>query len=679
MALRRVFSSMSGRALVAVLGGGAATLVLLFALQAVLDRRVADRARVETARLAMTLRSQMEQDLTATILLQKGLAAQFATNPDMTTSEFEAFARDLLIGARHVRNLGVSRGTVITDVYPTSGNNAAAIGADYRTLTDQWPAIERAIASRASQLTGPTRLVQGGVGLIGRTPVFRSPISGPPGSGEFLGIVSVVIDLGSLWSRLNFAEIEETHSIALRGVDGRGAEGAVFYGDGSLFDGDGTILDVLLPGGSWKLALVPKPGGAMPPELVAARWLGIAAALLAGLATFLVARYVEQGRRARRRVAESEGRFRDFAESSADWFWETDPDHRFIWMSVQAESVIGRPIDTVIGQRCVDFAGGAYSAPLWQNHFDHLSARRAFRDFVFPADTARGRRWIRSGGVPVMAADGTFIGYRGSASDITEREGERARLADALNQAEAANMAKSSFLAQMSHELRTPLNAIIGFAEIISGQLLGAAAAERYRAYAGDILASGRHLLSLVNDLLDISRIESGELRIQVEEIEVPALVADAVSMISPSAGKAGLALEVDTSDLPKLEADPRALMQILVNLLTNAVKFTPPGGKVRVTARLEDAGSLLVSVADTGAGIDPDDLARVLQPFEQVESTFVRNRGGAGLGLPIARGLMQVHGGTLAIESWLGGGTIVTCRFPPSRIRRSRARLVAS
>lgn len=676
MGLRRILGSVSWRALLAVLGGVFATLVLVFALETVINRRAEERARTETTQLAMRLRSQMEQDLTATILLQKGLAAQFATNPNMTSSEFVAFARDLLIGARHVRNVAFSRGTVIADVYPRSGN-AAAIGTDYTTLAGQWPAIERAITSRASLLTGPTQLVQGGMGLIGRTPVFRSPSSGPPGSGEFLGVVSVVVDLASLWDRLNFSEIEGTHRIALRGVDGLGADGAVFYGDLSLFDDDAGALDVLLPGGSWQLVVTPKHG-VMPPELQAARWLGIAAAILAGLATFLVVRYVEQGRRARRRLSESEKRFRDFAESSADWFWESDSDHRFIWMSVQAENVIGRPIETVIGRRCVEFAGGEYSDRLWQQHLKDLDARHAFRDFVFPAESVRGRRWIRASGVPVMAPDGRFLGYRGSASDITEREDERARLADALHQAEAANTAKSSFLAQMSHELRTPLNAIIGFAELISGQLFGPAAGDRYRAYAGDILASGRHLLSLVNDLLDIGRIESGERRLQPEEIELSSLVADAVGMISPSAEKAGLALEVDVPVLPHIDADPRALMQILVNLMTNAIKFTPPGGKVRVSARQEEAGEILLSVADTGVGIDPDDLARVLQPFEQVESTFVRTRGGAGLGLPIAQGLMRLHGGTLAIESWLGGGTIVTCRFPPSRIRRSHARLVA-
>lgn len=418
MALRHMLGSVSWRALVAVLGGVAATLLLVFALESVIDRRAEDQARGETLRLGDVLRSQMEQDLTATILLQKGLAAQFATNPEMAPADFEAFARDLMVGARHVRNLGFSRGTVIADVFPRSGN-AAAIGTDYRTLADQWPAIERAIASRASLLTGPVKLIQGGTGLIGRTPVFRSPPSGPPGSGEFLGVVSVVISLDSLLARLNITQIEESHRIALRGVDGQGAGGAVFYGDPSLFAGDAILLGVVLPGGTWQLAIAPKPGGALPPELLAARWLGIAAALLAGLAAFLLVRYVEQGRRARRRVAESEEQFRDFAESSADWFWETGPDHRFVWMSVQAEGVLGRPVELVIGQHCVDFAGGEHSDRLWQQHLQDLDARRAFRDFVFPADTVRGRLWIRASGVPVMAADGGFLGYRGSASDIT--------------------------------------------------------------------------------------------------------------------------------------------------------------------------------------------------------------------------------------------------------------------
>lgn len=680
MAERRASGSISWRTIVAATAGVATTVALIYMLDAAVQKRADDRAHNETLRAAGTLRSQIEQGLTATILLQKGLAAYYATNPNMTNGEFEAFAADLMLGARDVRNLGFSRGTVIAGVFPLTGNEAA-VGADYRSLPAQWPAIERAIATRTSLLTGPTRLVQGGTALIGRTPVFRSPPGGQPSSGELLGIVSVVVDVESLFARLGVRGIEETQRLALRGVDGRGAEGAVFYGEPGLFDTDAVVFDIVLPGGSWQLAVAIRPGVApLPPELAAARWLGIVAALLAGLVTLLALRYIEQARRARRRVAESEARFRDFAESSADWFWETDADHRFVWISLQSESVIGVPPAFFIGKTCHEFAGGDPSEPVWQEHLWDLDQRRAFRDFAFQAETPRGRRWIRASGVPVMAADGRLLGYRGSASDITEREQERARLADALRQAEAANTAKSSFLAQMSHELRTPLNAIIGFAELISGQVFGPAAGERYRAYAGDILSSGRHLLALVNDLLDLGRIEAGQLRIEPEEVDLPLLVREGVSMVSASARKAGLDLDIELPEgLPRLVADPRAVVQILVSLMTNAVKFTPAGGRVRVGARIDEAGVMIVSVADNGVGIEPEEVGRLLQPFEQVEETMVRSRGGAGLGLPIAFGLMRLHGGTLAIESRPRKGTTVLCRFPASRVRRSRARLVAS
>ncbi len=679
MADRRASGSISWQTIVAATAGVVATLALIYMLEATVQKRADDRVRDETVRVASALRAQIEHELTTTILLQKGLAAYYATNPGMTYDEFEAFASDLILGARHVRNLGISRGTVIAEVFPLVGNEAA-LGVDYRSLPGQWPAIERAIATRSSLLSGPTRLVQGGTALIGRTPVFRSPPGGQPSSGEFLGLVSVVVDVEGLLARLGVSGIEESRRIALRGVDGRGAEGAVFYGEPGLFDAGATVFDISLPGGSWQLAVAAKPGVTpLPVELTAARWLGIVAALLAGLATLLVVRYIEQGRQARLRIADSEARFRDFAESSADWFWETDADHRFVWISLQSESVIGVPPAAFIGKTCYEFSGGDPAEPAWQQHMQDLDQRRAFRDFAFQAETPRGRRWIRASGVPVMASDGRLLGYRGSASDITEREQERARLADALRQAEAANTAKSSFLAQMSHELRTPLNAIIGFAELISGQVFGPAAGERYRAYAGDILSSGRHLLALVNDLLDLGRIEAGQLRIEPEEVDLPLLVHEGVSMVSASARKAGLDLDIELPEgLPKLVADPRAVVQILVSLMTNAVKFTPAGGRVRVGARIDEAGVMIVSVADNGVGIEPEEVGRLLQPFEQVEETMVRSRGGAGLGLPIAFGLMRLHGGTLAIESRPGTGTTVLCRFPASRVRRSRARLVA-
>jgi PAS domain S-box-containing protein len=653
-----------------------AAVVLAFTLAAdrIVRLRGMQAATIEQAQIAGTLRARIEQDLTATILLQKGLAVQFAVNPAMTSADFEAVARDLLIGARNVRNFGFAHGTVITDVYPKLGNEIL-LGLDYRTLPDQWPAIERAIMRRESVLAGPLELRQGGVGVVGRTPVFASPPGAPPGSGPFLGVVSVVVTLERLFETLGLEEIEKRHTIALRGTDGRGASGATFRGDAALFGSGAIVADVSLPGGTWQLAVAQRGDRPSPTGLEAVWGLGGAAALLVAFLAFVGVRHLMLARHVACRLAESEARFRDLAESSADWFWEADAEQRFTWVSHRFEGVMGIGTATLIGRTRLDVASGDRATEAWRRHLEQLDQRRPFRDFEYDTETPRGPRVIRVSGVPVFGQDGRFLGYRGSASDVTDRAADKLRLAEALQQAEAASHAKSAFLAQMSHELRTPLNAIIGFAEMISIQAFGPAAGERYRGYAVDILASGRHLLSLVNDLLDIGRIEAGVRRIEAEETEVGPLVAESIGMVAGQAQAAGVSLTAALpSDLPMLFADPRALTQVVVNLLSNAIKFTPAGGRVTVTARIDEQDAMLIAVADTGIGIGPEDMARILRPFEQVEETFTRARGGAGLGLPISKGLMHLHGGTLTIDSAPERGTIVTCRFPPERVSRPPA-----
>jgi len=661
-------------AIVAALCSAVVVMAFTFAADRIVRLRGVQVAAVEENQVAGALRARIEQDLTATILLQKGLAVQFAVNPGMTSADFEAVARDLLIGARNVRSFGFARGTIITDVYPRPGNEML-LGLDYRTLPDQWPAIERAIQRRESVLAGPLELRQGGAGVVGRTPVFASPLGAAPGSGPFLGVVSVVVGLDRLFETLDLEEIEKRHAVALRGTDGWGAIGETFYGDPALFGTGAAVVDISLPGGSWQLAVARHAGDLSPAGLDAVWGLGGGAALLAGFLGFLGVRHLTLARLTARRLTESEARFRDLAESSADWFWETDAELRFTWISPRFEGVTGVTAASLIGRTRFEIAKADPNTRAWRRHKEELDRQLPFRDFEYDTETPRGRRLIRSSGVPVIDPSGRFLGYRGSASDVTDRAEDKIRLAQALHQAEAASHAKSAFLAQMSHELRTPLNAIIGFAEMISLQVFGPTAGERYRGYAGDILASGRHLLSLVNDLLDIGRIEAGARRIEASVTAIEPLVAESIGMVAGQARTAGVTLVTELpDDLPKLFADPRALTQVVVNLLSNAIKFTPAGGRVTVSARVDPDDALRVAVADTGIGIGPEDMARILRPFEQVEETFTRARGGAGLGLAISKGLMQLHGGTLEIDSTPGQGTTVTCRFPPERLRRALA-----
>ena len=254
--------------------------------------------------------------------------------------------------------------------------------------------------------------------------------------------------------------------------------------------------------------------------------------------------------------------------------------------------------------------------------------------------------------------------------DATKRREFERVLRAAKEEAEAASRAKSDFLANVSHELRTPLNAIIGFSEMMRNELMGAFGNPRYVEYAADIHESGIHLLNLINDILDVSRAEAGELTLNERAIALPAVVASAKRLIDARARDAGLALEaVLPEGLPGLWADERLVKQMLINLLSNAVKFTPEGGRVTVTARREPDGGLALAVADTGIGMAAEEIPVALTPFRQVASSLTRKHGGTGLGLPLVRSFIERHGGTLGIESRPGLGTTVTLRFPPARI----------
>jgi signal transduction histidine kinase len=252
--------------------------------------------------------------------------------------------------------------------------------------------------------------------------------------------------------------------------------------------------------------------------------------------------------------------------------------------------------------------------------------------------------------------------------EIAERRRAEINLRSAKEQAEVANRAKSEFLAMVSHELKTPLNAIIGFSDILANQTLGPIGKTQYLDYASDIRDSGHYLLKIINDILDLSRIESGNLTLIEEQVDVTSVVQSAVRLIRPRAEAAGLELAMEfPAGIVIVFADARAMKQILVNLLSNAVKFTPKGGRVTIVVTL-DAGRPTITVADTGIGIPAKDLGRVCEPFVQVDTSLARRFEGTGLGLTLTKRLVDLHGGELILRSTLGAGTTVTVRLPEER-----------
>jgi two-component system cell cycle sensor histidine kinase PleC len=293
-------------------------------------------------------------------------------------------------------------------------------------------------------------------------------------------------------------------------------------------------------------------------------------------------------------------------------------------------------------------------------------------------------RRTADGGFVVTCVDVTALKQQEEARRLNEEQLQRANVGLERSRAEAAelaqkyaaekvraegaNRAKSEFLANMSHELRTPLNAINGFSEMMVAEMYGPLGDARYKSYVQDILSSGQHLLTLINDVLDMSKIEAGKMNLRFEPVRLEELAEDAMRLIRNRAETAGLGVRIDVPALPDVDGDYRALKQVLLNLLSNAVKFTPRGGGIVLAAESQpDAlgDRIKISVTDTGIGIAEQDLARLARPFEQIESQQSKTQQGTGLGLALSKSLVELHGGTLEIESQPGIGTTVSFLLP--------------
>ena len=357
----------------------------------------------------------------------------------------------------------------------------------------------------------------------------------------------------------------------------------------------------------------------------------------------------------------SEERFRMLTALSSDWFWEQDAQLRFVQITEGSHSFGGIPREAHVGKTRWELPNTEIAGGDWGAHRAQLEAREPFHDLLLRRTVPGDERWVRVSGAPRFAADGTFLGYRGIARDVTQKKEATLALVAARDAADAASRAKGEFLANMSHEIRTPLNAVLGLAKIGVRDNAGRAGQLTF----GRILDAGEHLLAVVNDILDISKIEAGKLDIETRPFQLPVVVANAHSLLAGTAKQKGLACTLDeATDLPQwVLGDSQRLQQVLINLLSNAVKFTDRGGVHMEVGREGD--DICFKVTDTGIGMAPEQLAKLFRPFEQADSSTTRRYGGTGLGLAISRNLALLMGGDITVRSTPGAGSSLTLRVP--------------
>ena len=383
-----------------------------------------------------------------------------------------------------------------------------------------------------------------------------------------------------------------------------------------------------------------------------------------------VVRDVTERRHAEEALRSSRARLAALLQALPDLAFLLDGQGRYQEvLGMGTHDLLAAPLDSVVGRSVAEVLPKEAAGRV------HDSIRRTIdtgapQVIEYALTVPAGRRWFE-GRTTLLPPDfGPEPMVLLLARDVTERVRAAERLAHAKEQAESANRTKGAFLATMSHELRTPLNAIIGFSEIMVHEVFGPLGSERYRTYAAHIQTSGTHLLELINDVLDMSKLEAGRYELDEHEVELAELLDSCMALTAVPAEQGGVRLVTDLPpDLPNLRADERAVWQIVLNLLSNAVKFTPPGGTVTLGASVAEDGTLAVTVADTGIGIDAEALKTVTEPFQQADASISRRFGGTGLGLAISRDLTELHGGTLDLSSTPGRGTVVTVTFPRERV----------
>ncbi len=408
-----------------------------------------------------------------------------------------------------------------------------------------------------------------------------------------------------------------------------------------------------------------------------------------------VALDVTEERIAQARAQAAENRLRDAIESVSEAFVLWDRQGRLLMCNRNYRSVFSLE-PKLLKPGAARAEVNRFAALAIKQDHPAPDGRRGVRE----AEMMDGR-WIQiserrtaEGGLVMTAADITAIKNQEEARRLNEEQLQKAvtglersqeQLAELARKyetekvkAESANKAKSEFLANMSHELRTPLNAINGFSEIMMNEMFGPLGDARYKGYSQDIHASGQHLLALINDILDMSKIEAGKMNLKFEPMHLEDVAEDAVRLVRNRAEAAGLKLVVDFPPLPEIEADYRAVKQVLLNLLSNAIKFTPRAGSVTIRAEMRRdpfRDTVRVSVTDTGIGIAKEDLARLARPFEQVESQFSKTTQGTGLGLALTKSLITLHDGMLDMQSTPGEGTTVSFTLPVRQSEQKAAR----
>ncbi|GER02041.1 hypothetical protein JCM17845_26640 [Iodidimonas gelatinilytica] len=632
------------------------------------SQRRHQQERMATSEQLNAIGARIQGTVLHDIALTTGLAVEIAINPDSTSDEFSRYASALLGNSdTAIVHTAVSQDLRITKVYPLAGNEEI-LGIDYRDYPAQLKIIKAAMKYRAPFVSGPYDLIQGGTAFIIRMPILDEH----EGGNSF---ISSVMDYQSLLDRTGLSDQNHPLAVTISAINPDEKEGRRFFGDAQIIDQAPVYMTLQFPIGSWELAALPKNGWTeTSPRFANILPLPLLTLIAAIAVCYFKIRRDKESAKATRILQQSAKRFRSLFENASDGIFIIEQDGGHILnanekaaqlLGVSPEALKNRLFKSQFATQSgksiaankngtTDLSDDATLPGLFQT--------RLIRDDgkTIPVEISTAK--IEDGDTPFIIAH---------MRDITIRSRYEAELDSARLAAERANDLKSRFLANFSHEIRTPLNAIVGFSEIMRKSMFGEIKPTRYAEYVEDIHHSGKHLLEIINDILDLSRIEAGEMPLAMEWIDLSSFLEDCKRITVQLAKEKTISFTCIPPTAPvMIYADPGRLRQILINLIGNAIKFTLPGGSVEVSGIVMENGGVDLTVRDTGIGMSEKHLKDALRPFGQIASKKSVDQSGTGLGLTLSRALCQLQDIQFSIESEQDEGTIVRLCVMPDQTK---------
>lgn len=603
------------------------------------------------------IRTRLEGAISDGVGRLEGVVAYIERNPNLTDSDYTSFVSRLITEKSQIINVAAAPDLVVRYVFPKEGNESV-IGLDYRRTPAQWQAARRAFETGRLSMAGPVNLVQGGTAFIARAPVFVEREG-----NSFWGLVSAVIDTGLVYDLAGLSDPELEIDVVIQGRDALGRSGEVFFGYLGALGDDPVELDVKVPNGRWVLFATPKNGWnqrgfADRVELFVA--VGFAALLMLLSLAFT---YHRRTRKLLNQRLENLSRAVDQSSagliiaSARGYIAYVNP--RFLAMSHQTETdTIGAHVRTLFNEE--DLPGGF--PVLWRS----ILAGNDWQGEQCNRRKDGTPYWESVAITPLKDEDGKTSDVLIVKTDISEQKESQEILLSAKLGAEAANRAKSQFLASMSHELRTPLNAILGFAQMLDMNI-DKSLSDRHQSYVNHIVSAGKHLLDLVNDILDLARVEADRMPLEMEVVGLNDLVRECVDLTRTSAEARGISIHdaISAGPIVSVAADQLRLKQVLLNLLSNAVKYNRDDGRIDVTCRQADDDRIRISVADSGVGISPQDGNMVFEMFHRLNADTMVSQDGTGIGLTVSKILVERMGGRIGFDSESGKGSTFWLELP--------------